>query len=105
MTKEQELFLGIGENIRDIFGRDLHSDQYYRKIMEGCFTQRALLMAEGIERLASSFSMTIPLFLRGRLLQAARALRKDDLATALWHSTKAREYNSSLSVSKYRPTG
>ena len=103
MTREQTLFLNIGEALCALFGQHYNNDPYYKKVMEGCFTQDTVVMAKGLEQLSSAHAKTIPLFLRGRLFQLSKSLRNGRLMAALSYAQKARKYGCSLGVSTFKP--
>ena len=98
MTKEQSLFLGIGEALCEVFGPRFSTDDHYKTLMEGCFTQDSQLMARGLERLVSTHASEVPLFMRGRLFQVSSALKALKLEKALSYAEKARFYSGSLAL-------
>jgi hypothetical protein len=104
MTREQTLFLNIGESLCALFGAHYSSDPAYQKTMEGCFTQDSQTMAKGLEQFSSRHARNIPLFLRGRLFQLVKSLREGRLTTALSYAQKARKYGCSLGVSSFKPS-
>tara|TARA_Y100000815_G_scaffold239985_1_gene235205 strand:+ start:314 stop:634 length:321 start_codon:yes stop_codon:yes gene_type:complete len=104
MTHEQTLYLNIGESLCALFGAHYSSDPAYQRTMEGCFTQDAQTMVKGLEQFNSRHASTIPLFLRGRLFQLAKSLRKGRLTAALSYAQKARKYGCSLGVSSFKPS-
>ena len=104
MTREQTLFLNIGESLCALFGAHYSNDPAYQKAMEGCFTQNSKLMAKGLENFTSTHATRLPLFLRGRLFQLAKSLKNDRLMAALSYAQKARKYGCSLGVSTFKPS-
>lgn len=104
MTREQTLFLNIGESLCALFGAHYSGDPTYQKTMEGCFTQDPILMAEGLEKLMSVHARHLPLFLRGRLFQLIRSLKRGRLLEALSYAQKARKYSASLGLSTFKPS-